>query len=338
MEETVVSIATGLGGTIPGGILEGVSDRKFCDELEKFQDNLRQHQPDANYDLAKAIYRSYLQATLQVCAIRGEQLGVDVDQCVLKESFQQAVTAMIEKSSVLVYAIGRTKLQGKLILDKLKQLTDQAPIRLLPTPTAEERLATEIHWLDQVATTTRQKIKDLDDGKISFENFDFANQPELLAQPEYATAAERVKAIRTGLLQRVLSDLSNEFGEPPVEFVRMTNDGWTNEAGSYQDWFTLFCACFQYQLKHDELARAAFQNNLLAQLKIDGQSVTGEAATAQLEKIGGELCRKLDEVRELLSARSDVTDAKLDELLPLIALTRDIHRTISQLPALIWQE
>jgi tetratricopeptide (TPR) repeat protein len=342
MEEIVVSVAAGLGGTILGGILEGVSDRKFCDQLKGFQDNLRLHQPEVNHDIAKAIYRSYLQATLQSCALRGEQLGVDVSHCVLKESFQQALTRLIESSPALEYSFHRTKLQGRQVLDSLKRLANRQLKQLPSAQTEEERLAIEIHWLDQVATATRQKIKDLDSGKIRFKNFDFANQLELLVQPDYPTAADRVKAIRAQLLQRVLSEISSEFSEPPVEFAGMLSDGWTNEVGIHQDWFTLFCACFQHQLKHDPGAQAAFQNDILAQLKIDGQAVSPEAAMWQLEVIGGELCQKLDDVRDALLRRADesdtLTQARFDELLPLIAPMRDIHTTIKQLLALIWQE
>ena len=79
---TISAIAAGLGSIafdIAKGIAGSRADALTIQNWKKLRENLSQYRPDANHDLQKAVYRSRLQATLQIGVMRAEQLGISRD-------------------------------------------------------------------------------------------------------------------------------------------------------------------------------------------------------------------------------------------------------------------
>jgi hypothetical protein len=62
-------------GTAGGGVLEGQSDKVFCDAVRQIKEKLGQNVPAENHHLVRAFRRSCLKATLQICSRRGLSSG-----------------------------------------------------------------------------------------------------------------------------------------------------------------------------------------------------------------------------------------------------------------------
>ena len=69
------TFASGILGTAGGGVLEGQSDKYFCDIVRQIKEKLGQSTPVENHQLVQAFRRSGLMATLQICSRRRVTLG-----------------------------------------------------------------------------------------------------------------------------------------------------------------------------------------------------------------------------------------------------------------------
>ncbi len=226
---TTGTVLTFVGSAIVSGVLGNRSDAGFKSRWEKFQNNLKQHRPDANHELATAAYRSYLQATLQTCVVLLERHNLKVDGWF--------------KLSVLPEKIARA----------MRSVLSEAPAGVFTQ--ADKK------WLEAVSLDHFSKLKQLEKSQLEipleYEHQEFSAllaEIEVLMQPE--EAREREQLIREALVTRVLNDLESQFDEPPAGFKDLVNERW----------FEFLCAGFQYHIKHQQEIANAFEGRLIAKL------------------------------------------------------------------------
>jgi tetratricopeptide (TPR) repeat protein len=305
--------AEGAAGLITN-IASGPIDQWRQANWQQLRENLRRYRPDANHELQRELYRAWLQATLQICALRGEQLGINVDEWFRPHSLPRPFAAALSK------------------------LRDDAPLGVLS--------AAEATWLDAVSSDLGQQLDALGKGALDppskldhAELESVLQQTELLLQP--ADAAERVRLLREAASRRALADLKQAYeqkcGETPEAVAALVE----------RRWFDLLCGCFQHAVKHHPPIANAFQNALLVKMYVKDRAgrkkaITAKQLQAQFEQFGGDLAARLTRAHRQLLARQkkgfDLIAGRVDRLLPLLALAQDAKALLDGLPKLIQAE
>jgi tetratricopeptide (TPR) repeat protein len=305
--------AEGAAGLITN-IASGPIDQWRQANWQQLRENLRRYRPDANHELQRELYRAWLQATLQICALRGEQLGINVDEWFRPHSLPRPFAAALSK------------------------LRDDAPLGVLS--------AAEATWLDAVSSDLGQQLDALGKGALDppsrldhAELESVLQQTELLLQP--ADAAERVRLLREAASRRALADLKQAYeqkcGETPEAVAALVE----------RRWFDLLCGCFQHAVKHHPPIANAFQNALLVKMYVKDRAgrkkaITAKRLQAQFEQFGGDLAARLTRAHRQLLARQkkgfDLIAGRVDRLLPLLALAQDAKALLDGLPKLIQAE
>lgn len=80
---TTGSVLLWFTSAIVQGIIGNRSDDTFKTYLNGVFERLKQHRPDENHELQAAIYKAWLQATLQCCAKSYEKIGEDPNTCIV---------------------------------------------------------------------------------------------------------------------------------------------------------------------------------------------------------------------------------------------------------------
>lgn len=301
-------VTTTVAGTLAGEVTGARADALVHGNWQKLRENLKLYRPDANHDLHKAIYRAYLQATLQVCALCLEEHGEDTD------------------------AWFRRELLPNLLSKTLKRFHRESFVRL--------DLSSEPRWLKEVSLDLLQKIKALDEDNpplpTSAGNGEFASllkEYDLLLQPE--GGAERGKKLREELVKRVISEINQTYGAGTPAFEKLLHERW----------FELLCACFQYQLKHNQAVANIFVGKLLAGLSVANRQGQQEVvAFAQVEEhfeaLGGEMAKRLEQAQAWLSKEQRegferVEGLLNDALFLILAIGREEATRIEMLEVLI---
>ena len=147
---------------------------------------------------------------------------------------------------------------------------------------------------------------------------------ELLLQPKDITPEERLGDFRIKLKSAVIGELVEWQAEIPDCLTRMILHGW-NGTG----WFDVMCAFFSSILKNDVTVRAAFQNQILAQLAAQDISISPELFQNQFEKMAAEALKhtKLSiRIKEIVQDIREKTD-RIDET------TQETNKTAKQILA-----
>jgi tetratricopeptide (TPR) repeat protein len=208
-----------------------------------------------------------------------------------------------------------------------------APSRWRRDPRVVMRPSDELRWLDAVRHAIRQELKKLPDTDYVPPSTEVDKQVELLLQPKSATAEQRVDELRVVLHDGLLSELREKHGEPPARLRKMVQHGWEDLADDgttvHLEWFDLLCAFFVYELKTNEQLRSIFESKLLAELTVEGISLT--SLQAQYEKLGKEMVRRLERLdAHFDQLRAEQTEGfmslqeRLDEILPQLLLLSDV--------------
>lgn len=301
-------VTTKVAETLAGEVAGGRADALVHENWQRLRENLKLYRPDANHDLHKAIYRAYLQATLQVCALRLEERGEDTD------------------------AWFRRELLPNLLSNVLKRFHRESFVRL--------DLNSEPRWLKAVSLDLLQKIRALDEDNPplptsgSNEEFDsLLKEYDLLLQPE--GGAEREKKLREELIKRVISEINQTYGAGTPAFEKLLRERW----------FELLCACFQYQLKHNQTVANIFVGKLLAGLSVANRQGQQEiVAFAQVEKhfeaLGGEMVTRLEQAQTWLRKEQRegferVEGLVNDALFLILAIGREEATRIEMLEVII---
>ena len=287
----------GIVSTAVDGIIEGKGDELFCKTTKPLLDNLRRHRPEANHELQRALYCSYLQATLQVCALHAQNIGINIDQWIRREP----IPGRMKKLA--------TSLRRDTPLGVFAQAQSQ--------------------WLDAVIGDLRQKLSLLDKDRIhppskeTDEQFKLLlNQFELLLQPRGKTAEDRIRDIRAHLCNGVIADLDKTYGKDHGPVPQGVADIIRDQ------WFELLCACFQQAIKNDQAIANIFQSKLLAGISVERHGKSEQISFAQIEaqfiKLGGEFSRQFEATRQMIESQSEkLGEMESDFLVPLLALARD---------------
>lgn len=370
-DETLISQfgLNALSITAFNGLIEAGSGFLAERGLGKLRENLKKYKPDGNHEIQEAILRSYLQATLQVCVVYGEAVGISANQSVIKELLPR----FLAKAEILSHKINRSE---HLLPENAEELF-RRQYRELPQATKEkaERIGNRIYnklvgeaplslglneapiageidekvWLKKIIEEYTELLIQLSQKKLEFpETFENTALNELLADKsllmQAQSAKEREDIVRESLLGQVEQEIIGKFGELPAGFRQFFFDNW----------FNYFCGCFHYQLaRNPELARK-FQSKLLADIEAEtdkilqtfekfsgefGERLTGiEANLAWLAK---EQREDFDGIRRLLLSAipliatlgdADVRNKLVEELTP------EFQRVIDEITAIIQAE
>jgi len=152
---------------------------------------------------------------------------------------------------------------------------------------------------------------------------------ELLLQPKDITPEERLGDFRIKLKSAVIGELVEWQAEIPDCLTRMILHGW-NGTG----WFDVMCAFFSGILKNDVTVRAAFQNQILAQLAAQDISISPELFQNQFEKMAGAALRqerliiRIGQMNKEILERTRRIDKKTDRI---DKTTRETNKTAKQI-------
>lgn len=311
--------------TAANGIIESIGGDKAIGSWNRLKENLESYRPDGNLEIQRAIHRAYLQATLQVCAVRGEQIGMSVNWCVVCQLLPgilakatiagQKAAKIIDPSSLptpehaieLYRRIYREKIESsKKWFSSIFSSSEQEPN--LNTP--------EKQWIEKVKNEYIELLTLLDESKLSFpekpENKalnEILGEAGLLMQPK--EAREKEIEISQKLLDRVSQELGRQFGTMPKGFKEFFDENW----------FNYFCGCFQYLLGKNLNIEIKFRNKLLA-----GIDVKQVQLIASFDRFGGEVKKRFDSLETLIDVRYQKT---LDVVLGLSADVKEIKSLIN---------
>ncbi len=290
------SAIVGIVSTAIGGVIEGKSDELFCQTTKPLLDNLRRHRPEANHELQRALYCSYLQATLQVCALRAQSIGINIDNWIRREPMPGKMKKLA------------TKFRREPSLGVFSQAESQ--------------------WLDAVIGDLRQKLSLLDKDRFDPPSKDdeqftlLLDQFELLLEPRGERAANRIAEIRAHLCTSIIADLDKTYAEDHGR-VPQSVDALVRDK-----WFELLCTCFQQAIKNDQAIANIFQSKLLAGVFVEMQGRSEQISFAQIEeqfiKLGGDLVQEFEATRQMIASHGEkLGEIEIDFLAPLLALARD---------------
>ena len=329
-----------VGATAVGGVIESVSGHTVLGNFSKLRESLKKYKPDGNHEIQEAVLRSYLQATLQVSIVYGENLGISANACVLKELLPRFLAkaevitrklanptlshAKIDESLFRKHYLElpndiKTKAQkvGNTVYTKVFGESPQT-LHLLETPI--ENLPDEEQWLRKVIEEYTELLTQLSQSKLDFPAIsDNPELNELLGEKgllmQAKDAKEREDIIREKMLQRVEQELENKFNELPQGFHTFFLDNW----------FNYFCGCFHYQLARSaELARK-FQSQLLADIEADTEKIINA-----FEKFSGEFGERLKGIEENLAWLEDKQEQGFDEIKQLLFSMMPLLATVKE--------
>lgn len=343
-DETLVTLAPSLLGyvalTTVEGLVEKLGVEGILGQYSKLRDNLKQYRPDGNHELQEAILQSYLQATLQVCIVHGEDLGISSQTCFLKELLPRFLAkAEIFSRRLANPTVTGIEIDESLLRKNHRDLPDEIKTKaeilgnrisatffgevptslgLLETPT--KGLTDPEKWLKHVIEEYTELLTQLREKKLIFpESIDNPELNDLIGVKgllmQAKNAQQREDIIRKRLLSRVETELTSNFGPMPVGFHRFYVDNW----------FNYFCGCFQYGLaRHPELARK-FQSKLLSNIEANTDNIIGT-----LEKFSGEFGERLKGIEGYLAWLHDQHELRFDEIRHLLLSMMPLLVTIDE--------
>jgi hypothetical protein len=229
-------------------------------QLAQFRANTKLHLRQSDNSIQKLLRLAYLQATLQVCALRSDELGVNVT------SYPQYL-----KSKILRW-----------------QKRHDEPLGIIAQA--------EVQWLDSLHKWLRTEVAKAREDKLpplAIAEQDFAD----LVQFENDGDDE---ALRQHLTEHLITELEQACPEMPERFRSLLVDGWDqldvyNQA-QRQTWFDCFCVCFQQSLAKDTHARDFFQTKLLAGIAHQEQPIDFEQFATGLRQMNEQLAAQDVEV------------------------------------------
>lgn len=291
-----------VGGAVVGGVLENRSDDIARTYWQQFRENLKQYRPDAKHELNRAIYCSYLQATLQICGTRAESLGLNIDLWFQTEA-SSSIVAKVRKTfshdkPLGLLSIAENQFLERLVKDLFAELSKLAKGEAEPP--------------------AQYKHVELDS---------LMRESELLMRPQKAT--ERLEEISERLCERLLTDLESkyaaEFGTLSDDFKRVVRERW----------FGYLCACFHHIIKHQQPVANSFHSTLLAKIvtntEVRGeQEITPAVIEEQLAGFGGETVTWLEQTFLWMQQEQregfERVENLLNVMLPLLAVVGDEER------------
>lgn len=329
-----------VAATAVGGVIEGVAGNTFLGNFSKLRESLKKYKPDGNHEIQEAVLRSYLQATLQVCVVYGEGLGISANVCVLKELLPR----FLAKAEVITRKFGNptvshANIDESLFRKKYLELPNdirtnaqrvgntiystvygESPqtLGLLETPI--ENSHDEKIWLKKAVEEYTELLTQLSQSKLEFPEIgDNPELNELLGEKgllmQAGDAKEREQIIREKVLHQVEQELENKFGKLPPDFRQFFLDNW----------FNYFCGCFHYQLARNAGLASKFQSQLLADIEADTNKIIDV-----FEEFSGEFGERLKGIEENLAWLEDRQEQGFDEIkqllfsmMPLIAIIHD---------------
>ncbi len=252
-------------------------------QLTQFRENAKLHLRQPDQSIPKALRLAYLQATLQVCALRSDELGANVT------SYSQHLAGKI--------------LQWKKRYNEPFGVFAQA----------------EVQWLDSLHKWLRVEMEKAKGDKmppLEITEQDFAD----LVQFDDDGDAE---ALRQRLTEHLITELEKACPGMPDKFRSLLADGWSQfdayEQAQRQTWFDCFCVCFQQALVKDPQAREFFQTKLLANVAHQQQLLDFEQFAAALRQLNEQLAAQdvssyFDDLSSQLGNGFDALHQHLDQL------------------------
>jgi len=196
--------------------------------LAQFRENAKLHLRQADKSVPKALRLAYLQATLQVCALRSDELGANVT------SYSQYLTS-------------------KLLRWKKRY---EGPLGVFAQAEAK--------WLDDLYTWLRVELAKTKEGKLPALEITEQNFADLVPFENDIDD----EPLRRRLTEHLIAEIERVCPEMPDRFRSLLTEGWdqfdVHEQAQRVTWFDCFCVCFQQALAKDPPAREFFQNKLLA--------------------------------------------------------------------------
>jgi tetratricopeptide (TPR) repeat protein len=259
--------------------LASEKSKEFAKKLfSEFRENARLHLPEADKSLPQAIRLAYLQATLQVWALRGWQIGAPVTP------YPQ-------------------DLAEKLLRTKIRY---EAPLGVMGLGEAQ--------WLDRLQGWLRAEVGKAKEGKLpplELHDQDFAH----LAQLEYDSHAQ---SLRERTTQHLIEELETAVPEMPEGFRLLLTDGWlqldVHDQTQRQTWFDFFCVCFQQRLSKDPQAREFFQTKLLANLSLNFEQFAASLRRLNEQFAAPDVIAYFDDLSLQLKDSFAAVHARFDQL------------------------
>ena len=197
-------------------------------QLTQFRDNARLHLRQPDQSIPKSLRLAYLQATLQVCALRGDELGANVT------SYSQHLTGKI--------------LRWKKRYDESFGVLAQA----------------EVQWLDDLHKWLRAEIAEAKEGKLPLLEITEQDFADLVSFEN----EDDKEPLRKRLTEHLIEEIEPICSDMPERFRSLLTEGWDQfdayERAERITWFDCFCVCLQQALAKDPQAREFFQTKLLA--------------------------------------------------------------------------
>lgn len=260
------------------GVLGNRADAGFMHGYRKFRANLEQYRPDGNHDLERAIYRAYLQASLQTLLFRYDQKGYDAAGWTRWGLFPKWLASLVRRWRPQPHQGSALEAERQWIEAMLPHLEDDC------TAAAQENYLANLNVYPEL-TAAREKYL-------------------LLFRPREGEA--QTQDLRAPLLASVLTNMDRRAPRMPEGVAEALRTHW----------FDLFCGCFQAQFKKDGEVQAIVLGKLLAGVAVrqsNGATVAFDAETVSQRLLAGiapALCPLLDEIA--LRLENSIGDLKLD--------------------------
>ena len=170
----------------------------------------------------------------------------------------------------------------------------------------------DVKWVDKLRDLLRKELKQIDKAKYVPPSTEASRQVELLlAEPKNPKIAQQFP-------HQLQTDLGQEWrdllGEPPKLFLRLLRDGWNSQEkdeSKHLQWFDLLCAYFAHELKTNDKVQAIFQEQLLADLKVNGVKVDVAEVETALANLSREMSDRLSEISEKVGEGSQQIETLL---------------------------
>lgn len=211
---TTASIIWSGISAVVGGVLGNRTDAGVVLSYRTLRATLEQYRPDGNYDLERAIYRAYLQASIHTLLHHYGQLGYDAAGWVRWEILPQWLANLVRRWRSQPY-LGKTYEAERQWIDTTLPLVRHALV------SADQAQSLTDLGLSSDLTAVRQQYL------------------LLLRPPE---GEGHIPDLRASLLEQVLTDLEQRTPGMP--------DGVAKALRAH--WFDLFCGCFQALFKSDD--------------------------------------------------------------------------------------
>jgi HEAT repeat protein len=225
-------------------------------QLAQFHENARLHLRRPDQSIPKALRFAYLQATLQVCALRSDELGANV------ASYSQHLADKI--------------LRWKKRYNENLGVLAQA----------------EAQWLDNLHKWLRTEIDKAKEGKLpllEITDQGFASLVSFEDDSDDETLRQRITDHLITEIDQACPGMSDKFRSLLIE-------GWfqfdIHEQPQKQTWFDCFCACFQQALAKDPQARDFFQTKLLAGIAHQQQPIDFDQFAEALRRLNEQLASR----------------------------------------------